>query len=173
MGVRIRGGVGIRRIRGMKHVRADFLRAIAVEVLQHHFFAIDHLPVAGQYQVIADPVDEWHQSTALAQRGHAPALEAVPTIDHDCVVRVFHPQRVDHRLEYAKSTALPVDSLSVLVEELVVRMQLRVDVGGMQDSELAGPTALYSPTLHQFIAAAARRQGHRGTYCKASTQCTE
>ena len=63
-------------------------------------------------------------------------MEAVAAVDHQRVRWILGAQGIDHRLEHTIAATLLVHRLAVLQEELIVRVQLRMDVAGVQDREL-------------------------------------
>jgi hypothetical protein len=49
------------------------------------------------------------------------------------MVRIVTPEFPDHGFEYGQSAAFAINGLAVFPKELVMRVQLRVDIGGMQE----------------------------------------
>ena len=111
----------------MEHVRADPGRGIQVHVLDQHLLAVDHLPVAGQDEIVPDPVEERRDGLTLRQGRDCTSLEAVATVHHESVLRILQSQRVDHRAQRGKPASAFEDGSSLLVEEL----------GGLQRFESA------------------------------------
>jgi hypothetical protein len=63
-------------------------------------------------------------------------LKAVASIDKQSVARVLTPQRVDHRSQRCKPSTPLEYWLSLLPEELVVNVELRVDISRVQDRDV-------------------------------------
>ena len=129
----------------MEHVRADLGRGIHVHVLDQHLLAVDHLPVAGQDEIVSDPVEERRDGLTLRQRRDRTSLEAVTAVHHQRVLRILLSQRVDHRAQRGKPASTFEGGSSLLVEELVVDLELRVNVGGVQNGDV-----LRLPGLHRL-----------------------
>ena len=129
----------------MEHVRADLGRGVHAHVFDQHLLAIDHLPVAGQDEIVSKTVDERRDCLTLRQSGDCAALKAVAAVDDERVLGILPPERVDHRAQGREAAAAPECRPSPLVEELVVDLDLRVNVGGVQYGEV-----LRFPRLHRL-----------------------
>ncbi len=141
----------------MKHVRADLGRRRQAHVLDEHLLAVHDLPVAGQHQIVADSIHERHDGLPLRQRRDGTALEAVAAVDDQRVLRILLSQRVDHRAQRGEPAPAFEGGCALLVEELVVDLELRVNVGGVQNGEVRrvprlhrlawGEVGTFSPAL--------------------------
>ena len=129
----------------MKHVRADLGRGIHAHVLDQHLLAVDHLPVAGQDEIVSDPVEERRDGLTLRQGRDRTSLEAVAAVHHECVLRILLSQGVDHRAQRGKPASTFEGGSSLLVEELVVDFELRVNVGGVQNGDVRAPSPSSPP----------------------------
>ena len=109
--------------------------------------AVDHFPVAGQDEIVSDPVDQRNDGLTFRQGRDGAALEAVAAVHHQRVLRILLSQRVDHRAQRGKPASALERRASPLVEELVVDLELRVNVGGVQNGEV-----LRFPRLHRLAA---------------------
>ena len=121
-------------------------RRVHAHVLHQHVLAVDHLPVPRQHQVVADPVHQRDNRLALRERRHGAALEAIAAVDQEGAFRVLPPQRGDHRAQGGEPASALEDRTVVLVEELVVNVELRVDVGGLQDGDVLRLARLHGRT---------------------------
>ena len=136
----------------MEHVRADLGRGIHAHVLDQHLLAVDHLPVAGEDEIVSDPVEERRDGLTLRQGRDRTSLEAVAAVHHQRVLRILLSQRVDHRAQRGKPASAFEGGSSLLVEELVVDFELRVNVGGVQNGDV-----LRFPRLHRLASGQAGR----------------
>jgi len=84
---------------------------------------------------------------AFRQSRDCAALKAVAAVDDERVRGILPSERVDHRAQGREAAAAPERRPSALVEELVVDLDLRVNVGGMQNGEV-----FRSPRLHRLAA---------------------
>jgi len=82
---------------------------------------------------------------AFRQSRDCAALKAVAAVDDERVLGILPPERVDHRAQGREAAAAPECRPSPLVEELVVDLDLRVNVGGVQYGEV-----LRFPRLHRL-----------------------
>jgi hypothetical protein len=84
-------------------------------------------------------------------------LKAVASINKQSVAGVLAPQGVDHRSQRRKASTPLEDRSTLLPEELVVNIELRVDIGRVQDREVLcaaranGATLRYLRRIHAAL----------------------
>jgi hypothetical protein len=66
---------------------------------------------------------------------NAAALKTVAAIDEERALWILLPQRIDHPAQGRESSAPLEHRAAALIEEFIVRVELRVDVGGMQNTD--------------------------------------
>src|SRR5262249_7695792 len=97
----------------------------------------------------------------FGHRGDRAALEAVAAVDHERAFRILPPQPVDHRAQRREATAALEDRSATLVEKLVVDIELRVDVGCVQDRNVLGAAPLDRLVVSKFSRPCAATQAQR------------
>src|SRR5262249_39652798 len=129
----IRGEDGSVEGVGMEHVRAHLCGGEHVHVADQYLLAVGHLPITRQHEIVPNRIYQRRDGLTLRECGDGASLKTVAAVHHERMLWILPTQSVDQRAERGKTAAALEGRPLVLVEELVVDVELRVKIGGVQN----------------------------------------
>ena len=119
----------------MVHIGADLGSMQGAQKPLHHFFIVNHFPIPRQVEVVVHGIQNRNHCFASGLHGEFTALKHVPSINQKAMI-VYGPFRFKAGSQVGIASSFAKHHLPVFPKKLIVRMDLAMHVGGLQNDGL-------------------------------------